>query len=332
MGTVETVRGPVAPADLGCVLSHEHVVNVTDWVQRDFPHLSWGGDRQDVIERIGARLRKIKASGVDTIIDVSVMGHSRDLPSVVEANALADIHIVAATGLYTYDALPFFFQRRPPVVAADGKIEDIITDMCLSDIRVGIQGTGVKAGVIKCATDKEGLTPNIERILRACARAHREAGVPIITHSDAATRNGLVQQRTFREEGVDLNRVVIGHAGDSRDVEYLSQLMEAGSYIGSDRFGLYNDGRPDMETRIAVIKALVERGFGSRILLSHDHSVFTDWSPDTGKTRPGLPLWRHDHITTEVLPAMRQAGISEEAIQLMMRENPRRLLDHSGPY
>src|SRR5215467_553844 len=113
-----------------------------------------------------------------------------------------------------------------------------MVEMFVRDIREGIADTGIKAGILKCATDEPGVTKDVERILRATAQAHRRTGVPISTHTHAQRRVGLDQQRIFREEGVDLSRVDIGHSGDTTDLDYLEKLIAAGSYIGMDRFGI----------------------------------------------------------------------------------------------
>lgn len=333
MGLVETVRGPVPAEALGRTLAHEHVVAVTDWICRDYPDASWGGDRAAVIAEIGRKLAAVKALGIDTIIDCTAMGHSRDIAAVAEANALADINIVAATGLYTYDALPPFFRFRPPVKRSDGGVDDILARFFVRDIREGIQGTAIKAAVIKCATDKAGVTPGIDRVLRAAARAHRETGAPITTHTDAPRRNGLDQQRIFREEGVDLSRVVIGHSGDTDDYDYLCRLLDAGSFIGADRFGLGLPGMPDLDGRVAIVAELVRRGYERQILLSHDVSVFTDWWPEGyGTEQPWRAAWTLELIPRTVLPRLREAGVSERAIDAMLVGNPRRLLEHAGGY
>ena len=115
---------------------------------------------------------------------------------------------------------------------------EIMTDMFVRDIEQGIADTGIKAGILKCATDEPGITPGVERVLRAVAQAHKRTGVPISTHTHAGLRRGLEQQRIFEEEGVDLSRVIIGHSGDSTDVGYLEELIAAGSYLGMDRFGI----------------------------------------------------------------------------------------------
>ena len=127
----------------------------------------------------------------------------------------AGIKVVVATGLYTFNDLPTYFQVRDV---------DEMADLFVSDITEGIQGTDVKAAVLKCATDAPGVTPGVEKVLRAVARAHLRTGVPISTHTHAAMRRGLEQQDIFESEGVDLRRVIIGHSGDSEDLDYLTKL------------------------------------------------------------------------------------------------------------
>src|SRR5581483_11816007 len=104
------------------------------------------------------------------------------------------------------DKLPPYFATRSA---------DALADAFVHDIDVGVQGTSTKAAFIKCATDVAGVTPDVEMVLRAAARAHRRTGVPIMTHSYPPNGSGLEQQRIFAEEGVDLGRVQIGHSGDT---------------------------------------------------------------------------------------------------------------------
>jgi len=120
-------------------------------------------------------------------------------------------------------------------------------------------------------TDVNGLTTDVEHILRSVARAHKRTGAPISTHTNASLHRGNDQQQVFLDEGVDLTRVIIGHSGDSTDLEYLGGLMDAGSYCGMDRFGL--DMITSAEDRIATIVELVKRGYASKLVLSHDASA-----------------------------------------------------------
>jgi phosphotriesterase-related protein len=167
------------------------------------------------------------------------------------------------------------------------------------------------------------MTPGVERVLRAVAHAHRETGAPISTHTDAPTRRGLEQQAVFREEGVDLSRVVIGHSGDTTDLDYLREVMEAGSFIGMDRFGL--DLMLPFEDRVATVAALCAEGYAERMVLSHDASCFTH-NFDVEKKRELLPRWVYTHLHDDVLPALRERGVTDAQIEQMLVHNPRRIL------
>jgi phosphotriesterase-related protein len=331
---VPTVRGDVDGAALGKVLMHEHVVNITAEVARDYPDLSWGTDKDGVLRSVAAKFQEVKSRGIDTVVDCTAFGHGRDIDAVQRINEQVDINIIACTGIYTYDYLPFFFLYGHPVRRVDGKDVDIMTEMFVRDVTEGIAGSGVRAGMIKTATDHAGVTPNIERVLRAVARAHRETGAPITTHTVVSTKNGLDQQRIFAEEGVDLSRVVIGHSGDSTDLGYLRALLDAGSTIGADRFGLYlpDIGMPEMDVRVHTLAQLCAEGYSDRIVLSHDTTGYGDWLPRSMGGAGGLPDWSLTHISDKVVPALREAGITDAQVEQMLVGNPRRILERREPY
>jgi phosphotriesterase-related protein len=324
---VETVRGPVDVAELGPTLMHEHVVNVNAEINRDQPAMSIAGNRAAIKADVVAELRRVVERGISTFVDVTAVGHGRDIEFVREVNAEVELHIIVATGLYTYNDLPKMFHFRPPTAAHP---RDALTELFVRDIRDGIAGTGVKAAIIKVATDKPGVTPGIERALRAAAVAHRETGVPLTTHTAMSERNGLDQQRIFAEEGVDLSRVVIGHCGDSPDLPYLREIMDQGSLIGADRFGLYLPGRLGLSERVAIVADLCELGYSDRIVLAHDKTIYPDWwEPGQG---PHVDEWVHTHISDEVLPALRKRGVSDEQLHQLMVGNPRRVFERQGRY
>jgi phosphotriesterase-related protein len=333
MAKVPTVRGEVDSAELGQVLMHEHVVNITAEVARDYPDLSWTKDKEGVLRSVIAMLRDVKSRGIGTVVDCTAFGHGRDVDALRRINEQVDLHIVACTGIYTYDYLPFFFLYGHPVRQVDGKDVDILTEMFVRDVTEGIAGSGVKAGMIKTATDHAGVTPNVERILRAVARAHRATGAPITTHTVVSLRNGLDQQRIFLEEGVDLSRVVIGHSGDSTDLDYLRAILDAGSTIGADRFGLYlpDIGMPEMGTRVKTLAALCAEGYSDRIVLSHDVTCYGDWLPrDLGGGT--LTDWVQTHVSDKVVPALLATGVTAEQVDQMLVGNPRRILERREPY
>jgi phosphotriesterase-related protein len=321
---VDTVRGPLDTSQLGTTLMHEHIFVLSPEVQQNYPG-QWDEDERmaDAI----AKLDALKRRGVDTLVDVTVLGLGRDVARIQRLAAHTSLQIVVATGLYTYNDLPLYFHFRGPGTLFGGS--EVMVDMFVRDITEGIAGTGVKAAVLKCATEAAGLTPGVERVLRAVAQAHRQTGVPITTHTHSATYRGRDQQRVFREEGVDLARVVIGHAGDSTDLAYLRELMDNGSTIGMDRFGI--DIMLPFEDRVNTVARLCGLGYADRMLLSQDASCFLDLF-DADASAELLPRWSYTHIFDDVLPALRARGVQESQIRQMLVDNPRRIFEHTGPY
>jgi phosphotriesterase-related protein len=201
---------------------------------------------------------------------------------------------------------------------------DEVAALFIRDIRHGIGTSGVKAAIIKCATDTAGVTPVIENVLRASARAQKATGVPISTHTWAAGRTGEAQQAIFAQEGVDLGRVIIGHSGDSDDLGYLRGLMERGSTIGMDRFGL--DTFLPTEKRVDVLARLCAEGYAPKMVLSHDANCWTDLMSEDAKRRT-RPRWHYTHISDDILPALRKAGVSDDQLDRMLVRNPRAIFE-----
>lgn len=325
MSQCHTARGPIETGDLGVTLMHEHVFIMTTEIAQNYPE-AWGDEDARVADAI-TRLDALKSAGVDTIVDLTVIGLGRYIPRIARVAAGTDLNIVVATGIYTYNDVPFFYHYRGPGTMLDGP--EIMADMFVRDIESGIADTGIKAGILKCATDEPGVTPGVERVLRAVANAHRRTGAPISTHTHAGTRRGLEQQRIFEEEGVDLSRVVIGHSGDSTDLGYLEELIAAGSYLGMDRFGI--DLILPFEERVNTVAAMCERGHADKMVLSHDANCYFDALP--GDLRSvAAPNWHYLHIHNDVIPALRQRGVTEEQLHTMLVDNPRKIFEHSGGY
>ena len=313
---VETATGPIQSSELGRVLMHEHVFVISTEIQQNYPE-EWG-DEQFRIDDAIKRLNELKDSGIDTILDPTAIGLGRYIPRIQQVAKEIDLRIICATGLYTFNELPHYYRRR------SSSEVDALTTHFVQDIVEGFADTGVKAGVIKCATDKPGLTPDVERVLRACAQAHRETGCPITTHTNAEAERGLDQQRIFDEEGVDLTRVVIGHCGDTNDLDYLQQLLDAGSILGMDRFGI--DGYLTTDQRVKVVAQLCEMGYAQQLVLSHDASCYIDWIEGEVPLTP-LPNWHYLHISKDVIPALLEAGVSNEQIDTMLIGTPKQFLE-----
>jgi phosphotriesterase-related protein len=322
---INTARGAIGAADLGVTLMHEHVFIMTTEIIENYPE-GWGDGAKREADAI-VRLNELKSRGVDTIVDLTVIGLGRYIPRIARIAAATELNIVVATGLYTYNDVPMHFHYLGPGAPLGGP--EIMTEMFVRDIEHGIADTGVKAAILKCATDEPGVTPGVERVLRAVAAAHRQTGVPISTHTHAASRRGLEQQRIFAEEGVDLSRVVIGHSGDTTDIAYLEELIAAGSYIGMDRFGV--DVYLSTEERVKTVATMCERGHADRMVLSHDASCYFDALPEA--TLPvALPNWHYLHIHNDVIPALKERGVTDEQLTTMLVDNPRRIFSKQGGY
>ncbi|HET8890549.1 MAG TPA: phosphotriesterase-related protein [Candidatus Angelobacter sp.] len=325
MAPVQTVRGPIDSTQLGTTLMHEHIFVLDTEVLQNYPE-EWGTEEYRIADAV-TRLNELKVRGVDTIVDLTVIGIGRYIPRIQQIARQTEINIVVATGIYTYHDAPHYFHFRGPGTVLGGP--ELMVDMFLHDINEGIAGTDVRAGILKCATDEPGVTKDVERILRATAQAHRQTGVPISTHTHAASRVGLDQQRIFRDEGVDLSRVVIGHSGDTTDLVYLEELVGNGSYIGMDRFGI--DTIVSFEDRVKTVASMCRRGHAEKMVLSHDAACYNHWLPER-QLPMLLPRWHYLHIHNDVIPALKQQGVTDEQLQTMLATNPRKIFERQGAY
>jgi phosphotriesterase-related protein len=308
MAEINTVLGVIDTQDLGFTLMHEHILAATWSMRQAFD--DWL-DRDAVIEEAVREVRAAKQCGVQTIVDVTPINVGRDIHVIREVAARAEMQIIAATGLYWFE--------EPWI---EGWEVDRIVEFLMRDVESGIQGTNSKAGIIKTATDHAGVTPINRKILQVAARLHLATGLPITTHTSVAQRTGLAQQDVFEEEGVDLRRVVIGHCNDTDDVGYLEEILQRGSWIGMDRFGM--ETTLPTERRVDIIAELCRRGWADRMVLSHDHCCYLDWRPK--EAVPALaPHWDFCHISDDIIPAFRRANVADEHIYAMTVTNPARV-------
>ncbi|MFC4586132.1 phosphotriesterase family protein [Sphaerisporangium corydalis] len=322
MPTVETVRGSVDVGALGQTLMHEHVfVLATEHVD-NYGTGAWWDEEHRVADAI-SKLRALAATGVATIVDPTVWGLGRYIPRVQRIAAeVPELNVIVATGLYCFDDVPHQYEHRGPGLVMD--MPEPMVDDFVRDITEGIAGTGVKAAFLKCVVEHKGVTPGVERICQAVAQAHLRTGVPITVHTNAYTQAGLAAADLFAKAGVDLTKVVLGHSGDSNDLDYLMRLADTGATLGMDRFGLelYNP----TESRVATIAALCERGYADRMVLSHDSACFMDYFGGAWDTmlEQTAPNWRYGHIHENVLPALREKGVTDAQLHQMLITNPRR--------
>ena len=217
MAKVNGVLGEFDTSELGFTLMHEHIL-VCSWAMRQaFP--KWI-DRDWLVEHAVAELISVKERGVRSLVDLTPINLGRDIHLIHEVADKAGVQIIAATG--------FYWTEEPWMIGWDA---DQLVEFLLKDVEHGIQGTDIRPGVIKCATDEPGVTMHNYKLLQATARLHRATNLPISTHTHVHSRTGLKQQDVFEEEGVDLKRVVIGHCGDTEDIELLEEILRRGSLM-----------------------------------------------------------------------------------------------------
>ena len=319
MATIQGILGPIDTAELGFTLMHEHIFIANDSMRRAF------GGWVDVERATAFASEEAVAArdcGVKTLVDLTPINLGRDIHIMREVAERSGIQVIAATGLYHHEE-PWMH----------GWEADRIVEFLIQDIEKGIQGTDSRAGIIKCATDAPGITTLNEKLLRVAARLHRATGVPISTHTDAAAEVGPGQQDIFEDEGVDLSRVVIGHCGDSNDLEYLEPILRRGSTIGMDRFGI--DMVNTTDERVATIVELCKRGYASQMVLSHDACCQMDfWPQDVleNEFKSTVPNWNFRHIPVDVVPALRKQGLSERDLTGLVSGNPRAIFEAQGAY
>jgi len=317
MSAVETVKGTIDTADLGLTLIHEHVRFRDEAVAENWP------SRYDAQHEFAAAMDSVtaaKAHGVQSIVDPTAMFGGRDVRFMERVADEAGINIVACTGIYTYDFLPHYFENRDA---------DMMAAHFVEDIERGVQGTEIKAAFLKCAADAAGVTENVEKVHRACARASMQTGAPIMAHSMPAANTGPRQVEIFLEEGVPPEKIQIAHCGDSPDVEYVQALVDRGVYVGLDRYGL--EMYLPIDQRNAVTAELLRRGHADRVIISQDFCATIDWFPAEAapqfEASGMIRNWSMTLVFEEVVPWLREQGVMDDAsFRTVFIENPARWL------
>jgi phosphotriesterase-related protein len=307
---IETVAGPVDDSELGLMLAHEHLSTTSENVRAQWPHLY---DEQREYDRAVEQVRAAMDRGVKTIVDPSCMDLNRNVGLAQRVVEETGVQLVMATGIYgaKYTFIPPYFENREPTALVDAFVHDI---------EEGIQGTSVKAACLKCAVDEPGISEHVERVLRAIAQASLKTGRPIMAHSHPATRRGLEIMDVLDDEGVDPRKVQIAHTGDTDDLDYIEELLGRGCWIGMDRYGL--DIILPTDKRNATVAELAKRGYADRMMLSQDACATIDWFPEE-LVKQMAPEWDFTFLWRGVLPELSDAGVTDDQIDTMMRENPR---------
>ena len=314
MANINTVLGPMESSKLGFTLSHEHICNGFGGSPFTFPEFL---DREATLERAVTDLSEAKSEGLQTIMDVAPHDQGRDIKLQREVSKRSGVNILTCTG--TWLDVPRFFHGLDP---------NKIADLYVREIEEGIEGTDIKASIIKVASDKGGVKPEEQLVLRAAARASNKTGIPIMTHTWAPDRVGKEQVRVFKEENLDMSLVCIGHSNDTADMNYLTWLLEQGVWLGMDRHPGGSLGTPLWKERTKIVKSLVELGWGNRIMLAHDwDSSIGLHSPEFRAARETYNPDKYLFITRNVLPYLKKLGTTDNDIKNLTFNNPQKYLE-----
>ncbi len=179
MKKINSVRGEISADDLGFTLMHEHVMVVDSFMRCQVP--GWF-DRDGFMKKVVDELSRAAQKGVRTIVDATPINLGRDISIIREASEESGVNIIASTGFYWYDE-PWM----------EGWGIDALMDRLLQEVNQGIQGTGIKPGVIKAGTEQQGMTPVNYRLLKGAARLCNATNLPLTTHSSPSHLTGLMR-------------------------------------------------------------------------------------------------------------------------------------------
>ena len=322
MVKVNTVLGPIAAEDLGVTLVHEHVL---------YGYPGWEGDRtiapfdrQTIVANGVAMMEQLKALGMKSYIDVTALDGARNVEVLKEVSEKSGVNIICATGYYYEgEGSPTYWKFRGSL----GDIRDELYELFHTEVAKGIMDTGIKAGVIKVGTSKGVITDYERLMLETAARVQKDTGVPIITHTQEGTM-GPEQAELLIASGADPKKTQIGHMSDNLDLDYQEKTLKQGVFVAWDRMGLQGlVGCPMDEQRYPVMIELVKKGYANQLMISHDF-IITWLGRPLNIPEAALPLianWNPMHLFNNIIPALKQGGVTDEQIQTITVDNPRRL-------
>jgi phosphotriesterase-related protein len=338
MGTVETVLGPVTSDDLAAVMHHEHLLSLTPgpWLAGGLREpTDWAEHQVSVAVDALSRVREL---GFDTVVDLSPYGvvgrdpGGENVALLREISRRSGLHIVAGTAVYL-EAYSPEWTRHADI--------DALTERFVADATTGIGDTDIRAGIFgEQATGLNEITPHEEKCLRAAARAQRQTGLALTTHTTHGTM-ALEQIDILRDEGVDLTRIVIGHMDTRPELDYVRAVLDTGVNIAFDTVGKQNwdfflapppSRRPDGAftrdayhrsdlTRAEWLLDLVRAGFTDRILLAQDLTGAEVYLNADTHGR-----WGYSYLGSPFTQLLLDGGATRDQIDRMTRANPLRLL------
>ena len=304
---IQTVLGPIEPAHLGVTLMHEHtLVDAWEWGGR-LGYDSTVDDEELLVEELAC----YRDAGGSALVDVTPIGLRRDPSGMRRLAQATGLHIIMGCGWYRERVYPAYIHELST---------NALADMLVKELEEGVEG-GIRPGIIgEIGTERFHVTPAEEKVFRAAARAQRETGATVTTHTTHFGDLAHEQMDILMEEGVPPERIVIGHLGERRGVKGELAIAERGVYVEIDHVGRAASAGTQPEWRRARnVAELVQAGYLERVLISMDicANSLLHWNGGHG----------FDYLLTTFVPLLREEGLTEEQIRIILVDNPIRVLD-----
>jgi len=342
---VMTVRGPVAPASIGPTSMHDHVFSDARqawWTPDSFedadlterPLEVWNaglarwnalGIRDNLylgVESYDEQVQELRAfasAGGSCLVDLTNEGIAPAPKALRQVAEELDLHLIAGSGFYVHPTHPEWLER------AD--VEEI-TEAIARQVERGVDGDGIRPGIIGEIGTSGELYPCEERVVRAAARAASASGLPVNVHTTATGRHALRIVELAANEGLPPERLIFSHLDEVLDEQHHRDVLATGAVIGFDSFGcdvyfarLWKS--PSDAEKLRGLLADLEMGYEDQLVLGHDVSLKCQL-----KRFGGLG---YDHILRRIVPSMlRDHGIGQAVADKLLIHNPRRLLTISA--
>ena len=346
-GKIQTVGGLIEPSDLGVTLTHEHLLIDLATIQ-EYPveagarglyeapvsaeNLGYirhygmtNADNARVLD-VGAVIEEVslyRQSGGDTLVEATNIGIGRDPVGLLRISRATGVNIVMGGSFYVEEAHPS---------GTDARTEDDLTEQIVRDITEGVDGTGIKSGIIGEVGCSWPLTENERKVLRASARAQRITGAPLLIHPGRDETAPMEIIEVLSEAGADIGRTIMGHLDRTVFLkETLKQIAESGCYMEWDLFGQErshyewnpNIDMPNDAKRMDDIAWVISQGYANRVVIAHD----------LGEKHRMIKYGGHGfpYILTQVVPRMRDRGYTDEVIHKILVDNPAAILAFAEP-
>jgi phosphotriesterase-related protein len=301
---IQTVLGPIDPGSLGPTMMHEHTFF-------DVETAPGGYDAIVDDEGLLIELRHYTTAGGSGVVDPTVPAIGRNPEGLARLASASGLNIVMGAGWYRGEYHTDDVRTLSANELADGLVREF---------RVGVGESGVKPGILgELGTGRGAIRASEERAFRAAARAQREVGFSISTHTTHYGELAFEQIRLLREEGVPVERIVIGHLGERRGAADVLAIAETGVYVQIDHVGRRLEaGMISDEQRARNVAEVVRAGRVGQVTLSMDICANSQMHAHGGHG--------FDHLLTTFVPLLRDAGVADADIRTMLVENPRRIL------